>query len=207
MIIQKYAHACFSVTKDDKTLVVDPGNWSPDFVTPTNIVAVVITHEHADHFDHDKLRAIAEQNPEAILIAHESITSQVTELATQSVTANDTISVGPFTLSFLGGDHATVYEGFPHVTNLGVMINHMLYYPGDSFAIPDQPVDTLALPASAPWMKISEAMDFCKTINARFVFPTHDAILSEAGKSLADKLLGSVANSYLRLSGPLEIDG
>lgn len=207
MRIQKYEHACFSVTKDDKTLVVDPGNWSLDFTPPVNIVAVVITHEHADHFNHNQLSKIAEQNPEAILVAHESITGQVTELPTQSVSVGDTVSIGPFALSFFGGDHATIYADYPHVANLGVLVNHTLYYPGDSFATPNQPVDTLALPASAPWMKISEAMDFCKTVNARLTFPTHDAILSDAGKSLADKLLSSVSNNYLRLSEPLEIDG
>ena len=207
MRIQKYAHACFSVTKDDKTVVVDPGNWSSDFSAVTDIVAVVITHEHADHFDHGLLHAIAEHSPTAVLIAHESITSKVTELPTKSVDPGDTVTIEPFTFCFFGGKHAIIYEDFPRVANLGVLINQSLYYPGDSFSVPGVPVDTLAIPASAPWMKISEAMDFCKAINARLVFPTHDAILSEAGKSLADRLLGSVSNNYLRLTEILEIDG
>ena len=207
MKIQKYDHACFSVTKDDKTLVVDPGDWSSDFAVPTDVVAVVITHEHADHFDHEKLHKIAEKNPTAILFAHESITNQVTELPTKSVASSDSASVGPFTLNFFGGKHAIIYADYPHVANLGVMVNDTLYYPGDSFDLPNRPVDTLALPVSGPWMKLGEAMDFCSTVNARLVFPTHDAILSDGGKSLADKLIGSVANNYHRLTEPLEIDG
>lgn len=88
------------------------------------------------------------------------------------------------------------------------MINKHLYYPGDSFAIPEQQqIDTLALPVSAPWMKMSEAMDFCKTINAKLVFPTHDAILSDAGKSLVDRLVSGVSNQYHRISDPIEVDG
>lgn len=207
MKIQKYGHACFTVTKDNQTVVIDPGNWSEDFTPSANIVAVIITHEHPDHLDQKLLAAITEQNPGATLIAHESITKGITNLLTQSVSTGDTTYVGPFTLRFFGGEHATIYTGFPRVANLGVLINQTLYYPGDSFVAPGVPVDTLALPASAPWMKISEAMDFCKTVNARVVFPTHDAILSEAGKSLADRLLGGVSNDYRRLTEPLEIDG
>jgi L-ascorbate metabolism protein UlaG (beta-lactamase superfamily) len=207
MKITKFEHACFMVTKDDQTLVVDPGNWSSDFRTPSNVVAVIITHEHEDHFDQSKLQQIAEQNPTAVVIADESITSKVTILPTKSVAAGETQIVGPFTLTFYGGEHAIIYDGYPKVTNLGVLINNTLYYPGDSFALPEKPIDTLALPVSAPWMKISDAMIFCKEVNPRLVFPTHDAILSDSGKALVDRLLGGVSNQYQRLVEPIEIDG
>lgn len=207
MIVQKYEHACFSLTKDNKTLIVDPGNWSDDFITPANVVAVVITHEHGDHFDHDKLQLIAAQNPNAILIAHEGITSQVTEMSVRTVKSGEVITINPFTLSFFGGQHATVHSNYPIVSNLGVLINNSLYYPGDSFTLPNQPVDMLAVPAAAPWLKTGEAMDFCKAVNARLVFPTHDAILSDTGKALADSQLSSMSNNYIRLVTPLEIDG
>lgn len=207
MKLTKFEHACFAVTKDSQTLIVDPGNWSTDFTTPTDVVAVVITHEHADHFDQSKLQKIAAQNPQAVVVAHETITKQITVLPTKSVVAGDSLTIGPFTLDFYGGQHATIYQDYPRVDNLGVMINKCLYYPGDSFSLPEQPVDTLALPVSAPWMKISEAMDFCKAIDANLVFPTHDAILSDTGKSLVDRLVSSVASRYLRINDSIEING
>lgn len=207
MKLTKFEHACFTVAKDDQTLAVDPGNWSTDFVPTTDIVAVVITHEHADHFYEEQLERIAEKNPTAVVIAHESITSNIHVLPTKAANVGDTLAVGPFSLTFYGGEHATIYDGHPKVANLGVLINSSLYYPGDSFALPEQAVDTLALPVSAPWMKVSESMDFCKEVNAGLVFPTHDAILSDAGKSVVDTLFGGVASQYRRLVEPVEIDG
>ena len=207
MKLTKFEHACFTVTKDNQTVVVDPGSWSTDFIPTADIVAVVITHEHADHFFEAQLEKIAQVAPTAVVVAHESITANMTVLSTRPTEAGKTVEVGPFSLTFYGGDHAIIYDGYPQIANLGVLINDAIYYPGDSFALPEKQVDTLALPVSAPWMKLSESMDFCKEVNARLVFPTHDAILSDAGKLVVDKLLGGVASQYQRLAEPIEIDG
>jgi L-ascorbate metabolism protein UlaG (beta-lactamase superfamily) len=209
MKITKYEHACFTVEKDGQVLVVDPGAFTTDFIAPENVVAVVITHEHQDHFDHEQLAAIVDKNPDAVIIGHESVTSKIEVFETKTAQAGDKITVGEFDLEFFGGDHALIYESIPKAANLGVMINKLLYFPGDSFTLPNKPVDTLAIPASAPWMKIGEAMDFLVAVNPRLAFPTHDAILSDAGKGLSDSLLGGIASAngteYKRLEAPLEI--
>ena len=209
MKLTKYQHACFTVEDEGKILVVDPGNFTNDFIAPENIVGVVITHEHADHFDHEQLAAIVDKNPDAIIIGHEAVVSQIEVFQTNAVNVGDTITVGPFDLEFFGGTHATIHESMPVPANLGVMINELVYFPGDSFTNPQKPVDTLAIPASAPWMKISEAMDFLADIRPRLAFPTHDAILSDPGKGLSDRLLGNIAAAndieYQRLESPIEI--
>jgi L-ascorbate metabolism protein UlaG (beta-lactamase superfamily) len=43
-------------------------------------------------------------------------------------------------------------------------------------------IELVAVPASAPWMKISEAMEFIKKLKVKRVFPTHNALLSEFGE-------------------------
>ena len=175
--------------KNDQVLVVDPGNFTTDFVSPSNVVAVVITHEHSDHFDQEQLAAIINENLEAVIVAHPSITQQIEVFETKSVLAGDHISIGPFDLSFYGGEHAVIHPDIPGPANLGVLINGLLYYPGDSFVRPDVPVDTLALPIGAPWLKISEVIDFVRDVQPRFTFPTHDAVLSDIGKSLPDNMI------------------
>lgn len=207
MQLTKFTHACFTVTKNGDTLVVDPGNWSTDLAGLANVTAIVITHEHPDHYDHTQLQTIAQQFPQAVVYAHASITATITELPTQSVGAGDTVNSGEFTLRFYGGDHAVIHPSFTPVANLGVLVNNAVYYGGDSFVQPDVPVKVLALPAAAPWMKISEAMDYCMAVNAsQTAFPTHDAILSSTGKALTDKLLGGVSPVYQRLTQPLIIE-
>lgn len=207
MKITKYEHACFTVEENGQVLVVDPGAYTTDFTPPTGVVAVVITHEHADHMDKAHLQAIVATNPDALIISHSDITSQLGEFKTMSVVPNEGIKVGDFELEFYGGEHATIYADLPTIANIGVLINERLYYPGDSFALPERAVEILALPVSAPWMKLSEAIDFARSVNPKMIFPTHDAVLSDVGKALPDRLVPSFVTDaeYVRLHEPLEI--
>lgn len=203
MELTKFAHACFALTLDNQTLIVDPGELTTDLVIPDNITAVVITHEHADHFDVATLQRIIDHSPAVTIIGHDSIMQQINELQTISVEAGDTISIGAFELAFYGDEHAHIRDGLPPLVNLGVLINQKIYYPGDAFDTPDVPVDVLALPVGAPWLKLSETVDFLTSVKPRLAFPTHDAVLSAAGQSIVDRHCQAVAEtidtSYQRL--------
>lgn len=209
MILTKYEHACVTLEEDNQILVIDPGGLTTDFIAPEGVVVIVITHEHFDHFDHDQIAAIVDKNPEAMIIGHQAITSQIEVFTTRSVEAGNTIDVGPFHMVFTGGQHALIHASIPVIANLGVLINELFYYPGDSFVLPGQPIDTLAVPAGAPWMKTGEAMDFLGIVGPRLAFPTHDRLLSEQGKAVADRLLGGAAQThgieYVRLKDSLSI--
>ena len=209
MILTKYEHACFTLEKDGKVLVVDPGGWTTDLPALDNVAAVVVTHDHPDHFDVNALGAIIGRNPDAVIYAHETITRQFGDtLPAIAVIAGEGIEAGPFRLEFHGGEHAVIHPDMPRAINLGVMINGTLYYPGDSFAQPGVPVEWLALPITAPWLKISEVVDFVRGVKPVHAFPTHDAIASPAGKRLADTMIpGMTDTDYVRLGEPVTIDG
>ena len=117
----------------------------------------------------------------------------------------DKVDIGPFRLRFFGGKHALIHVSLPLIDNLGVLINDTVYYPGDSFTLPNTPVDVLALPVGAPWLKLSETMDFLAAIKPLLAFPTHDAVLSDIGKALPDNLLPAIAEKvgaeYKRIDG------
>lgn len=209
MKLTKYRHACFTVEENRKVLVVDPGGFSTDFIAPENVVAVIITHEHPDHFDPERLAEIIDKNPEAVILAPHSISDKLEAFSHQPVTAGEVVEIEPFALAFHGGQHATIHESFPPLENVGVVINDLIYYGGDSFVLPGQPIDTLLLPASAPWMKVSEAMNFLGAVKPRLAIPTHDAILSVVGQEIADRILGNAAKNvgseYKRLETAIEI--
>lgn len=208
MKLTKYEHACFAVEQNGQTLVVDPGNFTTDLSISSDIIAVVLTHEHADHLDPKLLEAIVRQNPKAVVVAHPSVTSQLDSYKTQSVVSGQEISVGPFKLRFYGDEHAIIHPDIDSVANLGVFINDTLYYPGDAFVKPNAPVDVLALPVGAPWLKISEPIDFARAIKPRFAFPVHDAVLSGFGQATADRLIKRLVTDveYSRLSSTTPID-
>ena len=59
MKVTKYEHATLLIERADDLLVIDPGS----FLTPPDFhgtVAVVITHEHADHWTPEQLRRVLE---------------------------------------------------------------------------------------------------------------------------------------------------
>ena len=205
MKLTKYEHACFTLETANKTLVVDPGNYTSDFVVTDTIVAVIVTHEHADHFDPDWLTTIFTKNPNAVLVTLQSIIDKLPGHKSKAVSSGDTVDIGPFTLKFFGDKHALIHSSMPAIDNIGVLINNTVYYPGDSFTLPNTPIDVLALPVAAPWLKMSESMDFLTAIKPLLVFPTHDAILSDLGKALPDHLLPAIAQKvgaqYKRIDG------
>lgn len=209
MKLTKYDHACFTVQKDNQLVVVDPGNFSPDYLPSNSVVAVIVTHGHADHYDPEQIAAIIDKNPEAVIIGHEDVVSKIEVFKTQAVAVGDKLKIGLFDFEFFGGTHAVIHRSVPVVPNLGLMINELLYYPGDSLALPGRPVDTLAVPAGAPWLKIGDAMDFLELVKPRFAFPTHDAVLSDIGKELADEWLTIAATrneiEYKRLDSPITL--
>lgn len=212
MILTNFEHACFMVEQKGKSIIIDPGIWTTDIATPENVVAIVITHEHPDHFDVTALGAIIAHNPEAVIFAHHDITKQLGDtLPHVSVTTGQSVEAGPFTLEFFGGEHASIHRSIPVIANLGVLINNSIYYPGDSFTQPSKPVSALALPVAAPWMKISDAIDFASSVKPSIVFPTHDAILSPIGKSLVDRMITPYIEqyngTYIRPVAPIEVDG
>lgn len=205
MKLTKYEHACFTVEKDGMSLVVDPGAFTTDLVIPDNVAAIIITHAHADHLGGDYIAEITTKNPNACIIGPREVTSQLASYETKTVHGGDSFALEGFDLDFYGDDHAVIHPSIPLVQNVGVLIDDRLYYPGDSFTLPEKSVDTLALPVAAPWLKISETIEFMKAVGARLAFPTHDAILSDTGKQLVDKVLSSFADAagtqYKRIDG------
>lgn len=205
MELTKYQHACFTLQLDGQTLVIDPGEFSGDFTVPTNVAAIVITHDHPDHFSQSRLDELYRAHPDAVVVGPASVISKLSSGRTATVQPGDTLTAGPFTLKFFGGKHALIHSSIPVTTNVGVLVNDTVYYPGDSFAQPDSPVHTLALPVAAPWLKLGEVIDFLMATRPKFAFPTHDAILSDIGRHMVDGRLAEIAKAhggdYQRLDG------
>jgi L-ascorbate metabolism protein UlaG (beta-lactamase superfamily) len=212
MKLTKYEHACFTVEKDGKLLIVDPGNLTTDLGSPENVAAIVVTHEHSDHFDPAALGAIIAHNPEATIYGPPEVVLQLSDtLPNQAVSAGDEINNGPFQLSFYGGEHQKPFTDSPAIANVGVLINDLIYHASDSFSLPHKPIHTLLLPMSGSWMSSQMARDFLFEVRPKVVIPTHDAILSSAGKNQCDKYwpvhADKVGAVYIRPLESVEING
>ena len=189
MRLTKFEHAALLLEQSGKKLFIDPGMFTTAITDAANTAAVVITHEHPDHWTPEQLRRILEASPTAVVYGPEGVVNAVREadpsIAVTRVDPGDAVSAGPFSLRFSGGRHAVIHSSIPVVDNVGVLVNDVLYYPGDSWAVPEGvEVDVLAVPAGAPWLKIAEAIDYVLAVAPRRAFGTHDMTLSVAGKTM-----------------------
>ena len=180
----KREHACIVLDEEGQQLVIDPGNQTGPIVA-RGLVGIVITHEHADHWDEAHLEALRAARPSVPIFAPAGVAAAAEGFDVTVVEAGERVNAGPFRLRFFGGTHAEIHRSIPLVDNLGVLVNERFYYPGDSFTTPGVPVALLATPAGAPWLKIGEVMDFVAEVAPRATFAVHDAPLSPMGLAMA----------------------
>jgi L-ascorbate metabolism protein UlaG (beta-lactamase superfamily) len=203
MRVTKREHACLILDDEGQQLVIDPGNQTGPVSAP-GLVAIVITHEHADHWDAEHLATLRAANPNVPIYGPAGVAAAAEDFDITVVAAGERVTAGPFRLRFFGGEHAEIHRSIPLVDNLGVLVNERIYYPGDSYATPDVPVELLAVPAGAPWLKIGEVMDFVTAVAPKMTFAVHDAPLSPMGLNLAHARIQSsveaVGGEHHRLS-------
>lgn len=182
MRVTKHEHACLRVERDGSTLLIDPGSFTLPPIDLRDLVAVVITHEHPDHWTPQHLDRIRKNFPGVPVYGPAGVVGAAAGYDIIAVAPGDTIEVEPFRLTFFGGQHAVIHESIPVIDNVGVLVDDEFYYPGDSYAMPTgAEVRLLAAPVGAPWLKIGEAMDFVLAVAPKRAFGTHDMTLSRAG--------------------------
>lgn len=211
MKITKHGHACLELERGSKRILIDPGFYTEDMGSIKDVLAVVITHKHDDHCFEKQLEAITKANPEAKIFGTLEVKQRLVDYDVTEVYHGDWYEVAPFTLEFFGDMHQEIHRSIPLIQNVGVMVNSQLYYPGDSYTKPDVPVEVLACPTSAPWLKIGDVMDFVAEVKPKQSFATHNALLSDLGHELNNSRVKLVTEenggkfTYLKVGESLEI--
>ena len=191
MELIKHGHACVVLSDADRRLVIDPGAFT-DAAALDGATAVLITHEHPDHFAPDRLRSALEADPALEIWTNKSVAAQLEGLGSRvHVVGNgDAVSAAGFDVHVHGELHAEIHPDIPRISNIGFLVNGLVFHPGDALTVPDEPVATLLLPVHAPWSKASEVIDYVRAVNADQAFAIHDALLSDTGLGLFAGLLG-----------------
>lgn len=191
MKIHRRGHACLIVEMAGTRILIDPGNFS-DLDDLGAIDAVIITHNHADHFDPQRapellasLGAPIFADPKtADVLAQHGIDTTVTAEGDQHV-------IGPVTLTPVGSQHAFNHEHTEVIPNVGAVLSAAgeptLFHPGDAYDAEPGPVDVLAVPVNAPWTPVRDTIDFVRRIRPRHAFAIHDALLSPQGRDMYGK--------------------
>lgn len=203
MRITKFGHACVRLEQDGAVLVIDPGGFTESSALD-GVDAVLITHEHADHLNVDKLADALGRRPAVTVHTHPDVLPKLGALqgAATAVASGESFSAAGFGVRAYGGWHAEIHPELPRVPNLGFLVEESVYHPGDSFDVPDGvAVDTLFVPVSAPWLKVSETVEFIRAVAPRRAYALHDGLLSDAGLQVTNGVLSRLARCpYERLA-------
>ncbi|MGI9000879.1 MAG: MBL fold metallo-hydrolase [Pseudonocardia sp.] len=178
MQITHFGHSCVLLDTGAARLLIDPGTFSAGFETATELDAVLVTHQHPDHLDTDRLGPLLRANPDARLIVDVDTAGQLTGVEHEVVAPGTSVQVGGSRIDVLGGEHAVIHPEIPIVTNNAYLVDGTHLHPGDAFTPPPAPVDVLFLPAGAPWLKLSEAIDYLRAVAPRVAVPIHEAVLA-----------------------------
>ena len=204
MRITKFGHSCVRLEYDGRTVVVDPGMFTdPEAVDGAD--AIVITHEHPDHYlpDHLARTDVPVFTIDAVATKIRADAPAVAERVTV-VSPGESFDPGIPAVA-IGELHAVIHPDLPRFHNSGYLFSlgdTTVYHPGDALTVPEQAVDVLCVPICAPWMRAAEGIDFARTVGAARNLAIHDRIYSAAGLAIVDGHYGLLlpeTQSYVRL--------
>jgi L-ascorbate metabolism protein UlaG (beta-lactamase superfamily) len=191
MRLTKLGHSCVRLEKDGPVLVIDPGIWSGADAALAGASAVLITHEHADHVDSDRVREALAAVSGLELWTNASVAGQFADFGARvhAVGHGDTFTAAGFDVHVYGRDHALIHRDIPTVANTGFAVDEAIFHPGDSFTVPEDRVPTLLLPGNAPWLKVSEMIDYAREVAPERAYAIHDGLLNANGLALMQRML------------------
>ena len=191
--ITKFGHACVRIDNGREALVIDPGVMSPQHGILAGVDHVLITHEHFDHVDWDRLAAAMAANPLLTVYTCPGVARHLTPVAdrVRVVRNGETFTVAGFDVSVVGEKHHVSHPDLPPVDNVGFLVDGDVLHPGDALPVLD--VGTLLVPGQAPWMTMSDLIRYLRAVKPRRALAIHDGLLSDWGLRVLDETLAHEA--------------
>lgn len=192
MEITHLGHACLLVEVADQRVLIDPGTFS-DLDGLRDLTAVVVTHQHPDHVDPDRVPGLLGANPQARVLVEPQTAEVLTGAGaggrTERLEQGQVVGLGGLSVRPVGALHAVIHPYVDRVGNVGVVLEAegepRLYHPGDALDGEPGEVDLLCVPVNAPWGKVAETIEFVRRVApTRSVVPIHDGLLNDTGRGM-----------------------
>jgi L-ascorbate metabolism protein UlaG (beta-lactamase superfamily) len=180
--VTHFGHSCVLLDTGSARLLIDPGNFSTGFEGVSGLDAVLVTHQHPDHLDRERLPALLATNPDVRLIVDPGTSEQLGDTAHEVVETGASVQVGGSRVDVLGGQHAVIHPDIPRITNNSYLVDGTHLHPGDCLdTFPAEPLEVLFLPTAAPWQKLADAVGYLRAVAPRTAVPIHQGILAVPG--------------------------
>lgn len=191
-------------------LVLDPGGFTA-LGAVEGADVVLITHEHADHYDAEHLRAV-----DAPIVTIDAVAQVIAEHApdlserVRVVSPGDLLDLG-LPVRVVGEKHAVIHPDYPRFDNSGYLLtcgDQSVYHPGDALTPPGEAIDVLLAPISAPWLKMSEAVDFVRDVGAPRSLGIHDKVYSDLALGMVDTHMANLIGelSFVRVPDGADLE-
>lgn len=193
--INAVGHATVRLEAAGAAIIVDPGAFAAGPVFE-NIDAFLITHDHEDHVDVERVAGTLVANPRSRAWAPATVADRLVGAGApadrvEAVDHDGQFDVAGLRVRAVVGTHAVIHPAVPELVNIAYLVEDRILHPGDAF--PEVPVvpgglDVLFLPVSGPWMRFIDAADYVAALRPGLVIPVHDGDLNEIGRTLTDQL-------------------
>lgn len=189
MKLTHHGHSCIELAVADATILFDPGTFS-DFDDVRGVDAIVVTHQHPDHLDPQRLDDLRAANPDAAWYAEPQTAQQLREAGVEATSthAGTHYRVKQAVLEAVGATHAEIHPYIERVGNVGMLVTAddepRLFHPGDSLEGRPEDIDYLCVPISAPWSAVKDTIAFVRALQPGHVVPIHDKVVAEVAREI-----------------------
>lgn len=201
MKVTKFVHSCLLLEKNDVKVLVDPGmySWQDERVMNfdfSNILAVVITHNHADHLSEDFVTAVEQASPNAKWYGTQEVVDDLGKLDIAGLSANEDSDI-----QFIKSEHADLSPWFDEQPmHTSYIIFGEILISGDCQTLTDSSGARILAGVinGGPWGSV---VGFSKMIESmsdrpKIVIPLHDWHWNEDARSAVYAKLPEVMGKF-----------
>jgi len=178
--ITKYAQSCILIEKDGARCLIDPGRFvkEKDGVQSADwphIDLILVTHEHADHYDADTMKFLIGRDGCPVLT-----NGSCAEIMKEDGIDAHVLMPGAhhhetmFHVEGVAQTHGKLDGGRIRPEVVGFKVDNTFYTPGDSVVMPAMPhADIFFVPVAGPEMTLATAREMVETVAPKIAVPIH----------------------------------
>lgn len=174
MKITKLEHSCLLVEMPEpvnRTALFDPGAMSEPYISLDSLQYlddIFITHAHGDHCDPPLIKKLVQKFPEVRITSTREVVNKLRQEGIEQASHEP-----PEGIKFFDSKHEKVLPLFQPPEEVGFHYLDMLSHPGDSHSFTET-MPILALPVTAPWGSMVNAVKLALELQPQYVLPIHD---------------------------------